>query len=436
MTSTLPSFSKVFKFGEEENKIQVFGTSEEPWFRGKTVAGLLGYSNVRDALSKHVRDKYKAKYGILVEKLGGSDSRPLSTNESNTIYINEAGLYSLIMKSKLALAETFQDWVFEEVLPSIRKTGQYKINKQMKALKIKLRDKTRLIKAKTEELEAKTALIEEERKKNIKWSEFAEKAKELESDQLFYIATSPVLASQNRFKIGGVQSQKHLKSRLASYNTGRAEDNKMYYVYHAKCNDYKVIENMLGSLIRLFKDKEGSKKEMIHMNFTCLVELVEFIVSNYTRGLEFINDNVSRYLKTTIEDDPVIPPVDEMQDLRAIILRDPGGEIKSDVINGNDGDDYGDTKIISLAGWSDEQIKELLITLVNKYANGPDSTLETPYDYNTDKDNVEITLAWYEFKSMLKKYRGLTLSEWRPYLKTLREEAGPMHICWNKSRVD
>ena len=83
-------------------------------FVGKDVATALGYSNVRDALSKHVdsEDKGVAK----CDTLGGAQKITL---------INESGLYSLILSSKLPQAKAFKRWVTNEVLPQIRKTGGY-----------------------------------------------------------------------------------------------------------------------------------------------------------------------------------------------------------------------------------------------------------------------------------------------------------------------
>ena len=101
-------------------KNEVFGeirsclVNNQIMFVGKDVATALGYSNVRDALSKHVdsEDKGVAK----CDTLGGAQKITL---------INESGLYSLILSSKLPQAKAFKRWVTSEVLPQIRKTGGY-----------------------------------------------------------------------------------------------------------------------------------------------------------------------------------------------------------------------------------------------------------------------------------------------------------------------
>lgn len=89
----------------------------EIWFVGKDAATILGYTNTRKAIADHVKDTHKNTVTI----------RDGIGNPNKTI-IDEAGLYSLVMRSKLPQAEEFQEWVTSEVLPSIRKTGKYEIN--------------------------------------------------------------------------------------------------------------------------------------------------------------------------------------------------------------------------------------------------------------------------------------------------------------------
>lgn len=88
--------------------------NDELLFVGKDVATALGYSNPRDALAKHVPAKYKRASRI---------ATPFGEQEMTLI--TEAGLYKLVMRSKLPDAEKFSDWVCEDVIPSIRKQGMY-----------------------------------------------------------------------------------------------------------------------------------------------------------------------------------------------------------------------------------------------------------------------------------------------------------------------
>lgn len=98
------------EFGEIRS-VEIDG---EPWLVGKDVAAALGYSNPRKALTDHVDEEDKG-----VTKC----DTPGGTQEMTII--NESGLYSLILSSKLPAAKKFKRWVTSEVLPSIRKTGGY-----------------------------------------------------------------------------------------------------------------------------------------------------------------------------------------------------------------------------------------------------------------------------------------------------------------------
>lgn len=101
-----------FDFSGQE--VRIITINDEPWFVGKDVADILGYSNSRKALSDHVDDEDK----------GVTKSDTLGGNQNTTI-INESGLYSLILKSKKPEAKQFKRWVTSEVLPTIRKHGAY-----------------------------------------------------------------------------------------------------------------------------------------------------------------------------------------------------------------------------------------------------------------------------------------------------------------------
>lgn len=104
---------QIFK-NKDFGEIRAMIIENEPWFVGKDVAETLGYSNTRDALYKHVDVEDKGVANC--DTLGGSQQ---------VIVINESGLYSLIMSSKLPTAKKFKHWVTSEVLPSIRKSGVY-----------------------------------------------------------------------------------------------------------------------------------------------------------------------------------------------------------------------------------------------------------------------------------------------------------------------
>ena len=103
----------------EFGKLTVMEKDGEFFFIGKEVAEKLGYSNTRDALVRHIAEEDKGV--VKHDTLGG--------RQSFTI-INESGLYSLILSSKLPQAKDFKRWVTTEVLPSIRKNGGYIKNQE------------------------------------------------------------------------------------------------------------------------------------------------------------------------------------------------------------------------------------------------------------------------------------------------------------------
>lgn len=103
---------EIFNFKGQE--VRTVTIDNEPYFVGKDVADILGYSNSRDALSKHVDTEDKLTSQIAT-----------AGQMRNQTIINESGLYSLILSSKLPQAKEFKRWVTSEVLPAIRKQGAY-----------------------------------------------------------------------------------------------------------------------------------------------------------------------------------------------------------------------------------------------------------------------------------------------------------------------
>ena len=138
---------KVFKYDGIE--VPVIKYEDEIWIEAVAIATILRYKNTMKSIRDHVDPGDKRKLSELRSKSKqnktdplkskqnesfwlkttsesrGSKTDPLKRNEGNTIYINESGLYSLILRSKLESARAFKRWVTKDVLPSIRKTGRY-----------------------------------------------------------------------------------------------------------------------------------------------------------------------------------------------------------------------------------------------------------------------------------------------------------------------
>ena len=120
--------NEVQLFNFENHKVRSLMLSNEPWFVGKDVAEVLGYSNINKAVSMHVDEYDKRVLDFKGFSQIGNASKLWSGNDfSNKTIINESGLYSLIFGSKLESAQKFKRWVTSEVLPALRKTGQYQV---------------------------------------------------------------------------------------------------------------------------------------------------------------------------------------------------------------------------------------------------------------------------------------------------------------------
>jgi prophage antirepressor-like protein len=108
--------SNIIPFQSNDFAVRVVQVDGDPWFVGKDVAEALGYEETGNAIRQHCRGG--AKYTPIADSLG---------RKQETRIISEPDLFRLIVNSKLPSAEKFERWVFEEVLPSIRKTGGYQV---------------------------------------------------------------------------------------------------------------------------------------------------------------------------------------------------------------------------------------------------------------------------------------------------------------------
>lgn len=111
---------QIFK-SEEFGQIRTVEIDGELWFVGKDIASALGYSNTSDALATHVDEEDK--------KMGSENATPYITDSVGRrqypLYINESGMYGLVLGSRLQNAKKFKKWITSEVIPSIRKNGGY-----------------------------------------------------------------------------------------------------------------------------------------------------------------------------------------------------------------------------------------------------------------------------------------------------------------------
>lgn len=183
---------KIFE-NEEFGKVRTVVKDGEPWFVGKDIADVLGYSNSSKAVSTHV--DIEDKQFIMLDVADSQNGNEL-IGRTKTAVINESGLYSLIISSKLPTAKKFKRWVTSEVLPTIRRTGEYKIVKPDSYM---IENPAERARRWAEEYEEKIALEQKiERDKPL--VEFAEHIQT--SEDCISMNDMAKLASKNGVKIG------------------------------------------------------------------------------------------------------------------------------------------------------------------------------------------------------------------------------------------
>ena len=142
-----PTCQVLSVFNFDDAAVRTLMLDGEPWFVGKDIASVLGYSRERDAIDQHCKGAVKHRL-------------PSNSGEQEYLIIPERDVYRLIMRSKLPAAERFEEWVVGEVLPTIRKTGAYLIEpaevsiaRGLIAATALLEDRKRLIEAQQQQIE-------------------------------------------------------------------------------------------------------------------------------------------------------------------------------------------------------------------------------------------------------------------------------------------
>jgi prophage antirepressor-like protein len=241
--------SKLFTF--DNKPIIILGTIDNPLFVGKQICDILGYVNPTRTMNLHIENKWRTKYKNLTDKhpeFSNSTNLLQFNFRSDTDLITEAGLYSLIFNSKLEKAKIFRDTVFEQVLPSIRKTGQFKIEQ----LELQLQEASKTIKH-----------IESSRQQLL----LRQRRTVYEIGNAIYVISNKafsVFYKDDYFKFGKVTQKKDeddaaFMRRLSAYNTGSPENYDVNALFYIKENT--LIENSIK--VRFAKKMNPINKEWI-----------------------------------------------------------------------------------------------------------------------------------------------------------------------------
>jgi len=290
-------FNELINYGE--SSVRIVGTNDNPYFCGSEICKILGYKDIKKALQNSVKPKHKKTLEALGFSSGDSGSPDENALDAyrngKAIYISEPGLYALISKCSLPVAEKFQDWIHEEVLPSIRKKGEYKLQKELQ-IKDKALEESALA------LSVKDKELEQLRFKTLQMTNYVTNVKIRTKREYIYIVSTKQYAANNNFKPGHTDN---LKARLANYNTGQSSGDLFYYCYTKKVYEAQKLDKLIHDLLNDFKDTK--KKENIIMHYTYLVKIIDFVIDHFNESFEFLNKFIREDLASSYELRPVIP---------------------------------------------------------------------------------------------------------------------------------
>jgi len=145
-------YNKILSYNKKEISYEI-DIDGNIWFKFIDIINILEYKSKKDTLRDNVSENNKKMY---------KNIKKIKINKeqhANTIYINESGLYGLLIKSKMKKAKKFQEWIIEEILPKLRKYGKYEVDKKVKYKLDKLNEKIK-------ELKKNNKVLKEELTKN------------------------------------------------------------------------------------------------------------------------------------------------------------------------------------------------------------------------------------------------------------------------------
>jgi prophage antirepressor-like protein/phage anti-repressor protein len=251
-----------FTFDSKHFRTFIVG-DEAIWFNGKDIATILEYKNISKALADNVRPKNKSPLGDLIDKSKGNWQLPLVGNEKASIYIDEPGLYQLIMKSKMKAAEQFQDYVYEVVLPSIRRMGQEKFMQQLAVQNMLLEEHKELLEQKDSQLNRLHRIN----------AELLTHKKLQEKNESIYLVSTEHYVTQGLIKVGRT---KNIKARSSSHNTTHIAGDKVKVLHKVKVNDSALVESIIHKKLAGLRPEKAS--EFFMCPFNQLREIVDMII--------------------------------------------------------------------------------------------------------------------------------------------------------------
>jgi prophage antirepressor-like protein len=249
-----------------EKNIRVLGTYEKPWFVANDICDILELPNITNALK------------ILPEKWRTLEKLDTFGGEQNMITINEAGLYKLIMRSNKAIAQKFQEVVCEEILPSLRKKGEYQIQSIL--------DKNKELEAEKVTLEEEKTKVEEENKKLLK--KYVKKPKDsIDKKNVVYLMTTEESEKKGEYVVG---KSVDLDNRKVNYEHNKLHDFKV--IYYLSCPNSKIMDIVEATILMKmgqYRSKAGRDVFLLpdHTNLTLFTDLFDTCL-NFFKDVEYV----------------------------------------------------------------------------------------------------------------------------------------------------
>jgi prophage antirepressor-like protein len=228
---------EIYNFKSQQ--LRVVGTFEDPWFAAKDICDILGISNVTQSLT-NIPDKWK----------GLCKTYTLSGDQVMNI-VNESGLYKMILRSNKPEAQPFQEWVCEDVLPGIRKNGEYVLEEYKK----KLEDQQKALDEQIKEAQEKQKILEEQQialeKKDEHIRKLQREKQVVDGKNCVYLCTTDEKESEGIYTIGQTIN---IEDRLKEYNQNKLFNFKM--IKYISCKSAKLmdaIETIILSKLNKYK---------------------------------------------------------------------------------------------------------------------------------------------------------------------------------------
>jgi hypothetical protein len=258
------------------------------------------------------------------------------------------------------------------------------------------------------QLDSKNKEIDEQKLITTNIQNFINNTKPLDKNTTLYIVTTKNYAKENIFKPGSINGveEKQLKSRLATYNTGRIDTDKFYYCYVKTCYAATDLDHQLKKLLQFCK--HNKKKEMCILHYDGLVEIIDFIEQNHSEGCEFVNDFIKNKNIAYMNKKPVIPP--------PIIIGIP---VKLITLIESVDNVESNRNVIDVSDISEDDRKEKIKEALNIFIRHETNTPE----YNCSEYDLSdsMSIKWKEIQKNLVMLLGGKKPKWIPWRKNAKE---------------